>query len=462
MDMHALRLAVRGTVVTRDDSDYEAVRAGLLWNGRKPDRFPGIVVKVKDAADVQATVRFDAAAGKRISVRGGGHHWSGVALQDGIVIDLADMNALRIDPEARIARAQPAVTNGRLCAALAEHGLAFPAGHCASVPLSGYLLGGGFGWNSGAWGIACHNVESVEVVLADGSLVTASALENADIFWAARGAGPQFFGVITEYRLRLHALPRAIRTSVWTYRPDQVEEIEGWMSRTMRRVPRNVEFTAVMAAAPPPLAGQSEKTVAAVATIFADTEEEARETLAIIAAGAPEGALDVQLALATPFEVLYQIIGQFFPQGRRFAADTNWSDDPALLMKRLAEAVAIAPSPESFALAVVLPPLDADRLPQGVFSRIGPAFSCVYAVWREARTDDENLRWMRNASDRLAPASLGHYVGEADLDRADRWPGAFAPEAYARLKGLQRKFDPSGRFQHGNPGIADQSLLKTG
>lgn len=458
MDMRALRLRIRGDVVTRDDAGYEAVRAGLLWNGRKPDRFPEMVVRAKDAADVQAAVRFAAAHGKRVSVRGGGHHWSGLALQDCIVIDLAGVDALVIDPVARTAQAEPGVRNGRLTEALAEHGLAFPAGHCASVPLSGYLLGGGFGWNSGAWGVACHNVESVEVVLADGSLVTASLTENADIFWAARGAGPEFFGVVVAYRLRLHLLPQTIRTSLWTYRPDRVEAVEDWMSRTMRQVRRNVEFTAVMASAPPPLAEQTEKSLTAVATIFAETEEEAEETLAIISAGAPDGVLDIQLSLPTPFAVLYQIIGQFFPEGRRFAADSNWSDGPAMLMKRLAEAVEIAPSAESFALAVVLPPFDPDLMPPGAFSMIGRAFSCAYAVWRDAGEDDANFAWLRNASDRLAPVSLGHYVGEADLDRAERIRSSFSPAALERLRELQRRFDPTGRFHR----LAAQPFLKAG
>lgn len=460
MDLHALKEAVRGTVTTRDDAGYEAMRTGLLWNGRKPDRFPELVVKAKDAADVQATVRYAAAQGRQISVRGGGHHWSCISLQDCIVIDLAEMNALCIDPVARIAHAQPTVTNGVLAAKLAEAGLAFPAGHCASVPLSGYVLGGGFGWNSGAWGIACHNVESVEVVLADGALVTASAAENADIFWAARGAGPEFFGIVTEYRLRLHELPRAIRTSVWTYGLDRAHEVEGWMSRTMSRVPRNVEFTAVISSAPPPLAGKADKTLAAVATIFADTEAEARQTLAIIQSAAPEGALDVQLSLATPFEVLYQIIGQFFPEGRRFAADTHWSADPARLLASLADAVEVAPSPESFALAVILPPPDGTAMPDGAFSMAGPAFSCAYAVWKEKARDQENLAWMRRASQRLAPISLGHYVGEADLDIVERSRGSFSPSAFERLKGLQRKYDPAGRFHR--PDFAIQPLRKAG
>jgi FAD/FMN-containing dehydrogenase len=352
------------------------------------------------------------------------------------------------------------VTNGRLVTALAAHGLAFPAGHCASVPLSGYLLGGGFGWNSGHWGMACHNVESVEVVLADGSIVNASATEHEDIFWAARGAGPEFFGIVTEYRLRLHDLPRAIRTSVWTYRLDGISQVERWMSRTMGVVPANVEFTAMISSASPELAGKAAKTVSAVATIFADTEEEAAATLSRIVDGAPEGALAIQLDMETPFEVLYLMIGHSFPEGRRYAADTNWSEDPAGLMSGLARAVEAAPSPESFALGVVLPPQRGERMPDAVFSMTGPAFGCAYAVWQDERSDAENFAWLRDASADVAPISLGHYVGEADLDLVERSRGSFSAAAYYRLRHLQQKYDPNGLFHR--PGISSEPLRKAG
>jgi len=452
MHIDELRKAVRGAVTTRESAEYEAVRTGLLWNARKPGRFPEVVVKAMDAGDVQTAVKFAAANGMRVSARGGGHHFSTIALQDCVVIDLSAMNALEIDAVAGTARAQPAVTNGRLAAAAAEYGLAFPTGHCASVPLSGYLLGGGFGWNAGAWGIACHNVESVKVVLADGSLVTASEAENADIFWAARGAGPEFFGVVTEYRLRLHELPRAIRTSVWVYPIGEVDAVERWMSRTMRTVPRNVEFTAVLSSAPPPLAGKATKTVSAVATIFAYTEEEAQATLEKIAAGAPESALDIQLGMETPFEVLYLIMGQFFLEGRRYAADTNWSADPALQMAIMAEAIEAAPSAESFALGVVLPPPDG-TMPDAAFSMVGPAFGCTYAIWQDDAQDQAALSWVRATSEKIAPISLGHYIGEADLDIAGRSHRSFSPEALERLRHLQRKYDQAGLFHRPEPDV---------
>lgn len=460
MELKALRKSVRGSVTARTDAAYEATRTGLLWNGRKPDRFPEIVVKAKDAADVQAAVRFAAANGMRVSARGRGHHWSTIALQDSIVVDLSEMDALDVDPQARTARAQPTVTNGRLAEALAEHGLAFPTGHCASVPLSGYLLGGGFGWNAGVWGIACHNVESVEVVLADGSLVRASETENAEIFWAARGAGPEFFGIVTEYRLRLHPLPRAIRTSNWTYALEEIDAVERWMSRTMGIVPPNVEFTAMISSAPPPLAGQATKTVTAVATVFADTQGEAEATLALIAARAPEHPLQAQLGMETPFPVLYEVIGQFFPEGRRYAADTNWSADPAGLMAAMADAVEAAPSAESFALGVVLPPPNGEAMPDAAFSMAGPAFGCIYAAWQDEQQDVENITWLRGASAAIAPISLGHYIGEADLDLPERSRGSFSPTAFERLKRLQRKYDPAGLFHR--PGSATEQLRKAG
>jgi len=460
LDIKALRQAVRGIVTSRGEAGYERARLGLLWNGRKPDRFPQIVVQAMDVSDVQTAVRFAAANGMRVSPRGGGHHFSGISLQDSMVVDLAALDTLRVDAEERTAVAGPGVTNSRLAAALTEHGLAFPVGHCASVPVSGYLLGGGFGWNSGAWGLACHNVASVDVVLGDGSLITASETENPEIFWAARGAGPEFFGIVTQYRLRLHQLPHAIRTSVWSYSLDQIDAVERWISASMRLVPRNVEFTAVMSSAPPPLADKAAKTVAAVATIFADSEAEAGATLASIKAGAPEGALAVQLAMETPFDVLYRIIGQFFPEGRRYASDTHWAADASALMAGLADYVAGAPSAESFALAVVLPPSAGQAMPDTAFSMVGPAFGAAYAIWQDEKDDAENIASIRRMSEAAARFSLGHYVGEADLDLAERARGSFSGPAHARLASLRRKYDPAGLFHR--PTGESEPLKKAG
>lgn len=450
MNFDLLRRSVAGDVTTRDEAHYAATRNALVWNGRKPQRYPDAIVKVASVADVQAAVRFAAEAGLRVSARGAGHQFSGIAVQEGVVLDLSALNHIDIDADAMIANVGPTVRNGEAANAFAAQGVSFPFGHCASVPLSGYLLGGGFGWNSGAWGVACFNVESVDVVLSDGELHRASATENPEIFWAVRGGGPEFFGVVVAYRLKLRPLPCAITTSVFTYPVTDAARVEAWMHETMDVVPANVEFSFLAASAPPPLRALTSKVAMGVATVFADTEAEATRILTKVASLAPSGALDIQQFIPTPFDVLYDIIGQFFPEGHRYAVDTFWSghDNDGVLAK-LASETAKAPSPRSFSLGVVLPPSATSQpMPDVAFSMAGPVFAASYSIWEDAAADEANHAWIRNLAKAMAPTSIGAYVGEAELDRTSRLQDSYSPAAWARLKALQAKYDPSGMFRN--------------
>lgn len=449
MSLEALKSSVSGIVIAREDGPYAAARAALIWNARKPPRHPDVIVGATSAADVQAAVRYARQHGLKVTARGGGHHWSGVALQEGLVIDLSGLDQVNIDPAARIADVGPGVTNRELARALAEHGLAFPVGHCPTVPVSGYLLGGGFGWNSGAWGIACFSVESVHVVTAEGELLRASETQHADIYWAARGAGPAFFGVVTSYRLRLQRLPRAITTSTWTYRLEDVGTLERWISSSQPVLPRNVEFSLLMSSAPPTLAHRAAKVVTAVVTVFADSVDEARIVLGSVAAGAPHGALVTNLNMPTPFEALFELNGAAFPHNRRYAADTYWSAaNASIFLETLAARVSEAPSPACMALGVILPPPEpgAPGLPDAAFSMLAPVFGCFYAVWDDADDDELNLRWLRQTSECLAPITLGHYIGEAHLEDGAHLPRSFSPAAWARLERGRAKYDPEGLF----------------
>lgn len=448
--LETLRQSVSGIVIAREDEDYATARENLLWNARKPERFPNAIVGATSVADVQAAVRFAHRNGLKVTARGGGHHWSGVALQEGIVIDLSALNHVKIDPVARIAETGPVVTNRDLARALAQHGLSFPVGHCPSVPLSGYLLGGGFGWNAGTWGIACFSVESVDVVMADGERIRASESGNQEVFWAARGAGPAFFGVVVGYRLRLQRLPRAITTSAWTYDLADVAKIERWISSTLPVLPRNVEFTVTMSAAPPAIARRAPKVATAVATVFADSVEEARIVLATIASGAPAGAIVTDLNLPTPFDALFDMIGASFPERRRYAADTYWSAAHAgAFLEELASRIQQAPSPASVAIGCILPPPTpgAPELPDAAFSMFAPVFGCSYAIWEDPAADAVNLRWLRDTGEKIAPLTVGHYLGEADLDVPTRTQRSFSPAAWDRLRELQVTYDPAGTFR---------------
>ena len=139
-------------------------------------------------------------------MRAGGHSWAAWSVRDdALLIDLAGMREMTYDPGTGIATASPAVKGGaELVPFLTSHGRAFPGGHCPSVGIGGFLLQGGQGWNSRKYGWACENVAAIDVVTADGELIRADEEQNSDLLWAARGAGPGFFGVVTRFHLRTY------------------------------------------------------------------------------------------------------------------------------------------------------------------------------------------------------------------------------------------------------------------
>jgi FAD/FMN-containing dehydrogenase len=265
-----------------------------------------------------------------------------------------------------------------------------------------------------------------------------------------RGGGPEFFGIVVAYRLRLQPLPRAITTSVFTYPVKDAAKVERWMQETMKVVPVNVEFTFKAASAPPQLADRASKVVIGIATVFAHTAEEAAATLGTIASLAPAGALHIQERISMSFEALYAITAQFYPEGHRYAVDTFWSGpDNEDVLAKLAAETAKAPSARSFSLGVVLPPSVPERpMPDTAFSMAGAVFACSYSIWEDPAADDRNQAWIRQVAKVMAPTAIGAYVGEADLDRPARLEASFSPAAWAKLQMLQTKHDPKGMFRN--------------
>src|SRR5262249_8313396 len=257
MDVQDLQSGIEGKVTTATAAGYDQLRRELLWNQLTPARYPQLIVQVATEQDVVEAVRFARTHRMQIAVRGGGHSWVGFALRDGsLLLDLGRLNQVAIDREARTAAIQPAVTGRVLTRQLAAHGLAFPVGHCPTVPLSGFVLNGGLGWNFNGWGPACFSVEAANVVTADGRLVVANQEHHADLLWAIRGAGPGFFAVVTQYRLKLYPVPRAITTSTYYYPLQRIAEVGAWAASIARQLPSGVGLTIFFAPGPPALAGR--------------------------------------------------------------------------------------------------------------------------------------------------------------------------------------------------------------
>ncbi|MBC2866359.1 FAD-binding oxidoreductase [Streptomyces mexicanus] len=200
----ALRRFVPAGQVVSTGPRYDAGRT--LWNGAVSSR-PGAIVRCADAAEVGTAVLAARESGVPVTVRGGGHDWAGRALSDGgLTIDLSGLRQVTVDPEARVAEVAGGATAADLAAAAQPFGLTAATGTAGSVGMAGLTLGGGYGPLSGRFGLALDNLLSAEVVLADGSVVTADAEREQELFWALRGGGGNL-GVVTSMRVRLHAVP---------------------------------------------------------------------------------------------------------------------------------------------------------------------------------------------------------------------------------------------------------------
>src|SRR5438874_6510700 len=195
-----------GDVLLPGDPGYDAARA--VWNAMV-DRRPRLIARCRSVADVRAAVRAARDLNLEIGVRCGGHSVVGLGIpQDGLMINLTPMSAVRVDPIRKRAWVQGGALLGALDRATQQHGLATTAGNVSHTGVGGLTLGGGMGWLARQYGLSCDNVVAFEMVTADGEVVRASQSENADLYWGLRGGGGNF-GIVTEFEFRLHEVGTA-------------------------------------------------------------------------------------------------------------------------------------------------------------------------------------------------------------------------------------------------------------
>src|SRR3954447_11423359 len=195
-----LEQGLRGHLVRTTDPVYDSTRA--LWNGAH-DRYPALIVRATGAADVIRALEFARSEELSVAVRGGGHSIPGHSSVDGgLVIDLSPMQGIQVDPQRRIARAQPGVTWSSFDHETQAFGLATTGGLISSTGIAGLTLGGGIGWLMRKHGLAADNLRAADVVTAEGHVVRASAGENPELLWGLRGGGN--FGVVTSFEFQLH------------------------------------------------------------------------------------------------------------------------------------------------------------------------------------------------------------------------------------------------------------------
>ena len=229
-----LRGLLRGDLLDPSDSSYDDARR--VYNGMI-DRHPEGIVRCADVADVIAAVGHARRQGLPLAVRCGGHNAAGLGVCDGgLVVDLCDMNGVRVDPQARTVRVEGGATWGDVDHAAHAFGLAVPSGIISTTGIGGLTLGGGHGYLSRKYGLAIDNLLEADVVLADGRLVTANEDEHPDLFWAIRGGGGNF-GVVTSFLFQAHPVDTVFAgPMLWPM--DQAEDVMQWYRDFMPEAPR--------------------------------------------------------------------------------------------------------------------------------------------------------------------------------------------------------------------------------
>jgi len=212
----------------RGADGYETARRETVWNGLLPARFPDVIVQAHDTDDVVAAIRYARANGHHVGVCSGGRSWAASHLRDGgLLLDVSRLDHCTVEPDQMTADVGPGKAASAFATDLDAQGLFFPAGHCEGIRLGGYLLQGGYGWNSSVVGPACESVLGLEVVTADGEQIYCDPENHPDLYWAARGSGPGFFGVVTSFKLRIYPRPAVWGTCLYMYPIELADEVFG-------------------------------------------------------------------------------------------------------------------------------------------------------------------------------------------------------------------------------------------
>ncbi|HXL27425.1 MAG TPA: FAD-binding oxidoreductase [Chthoniobacterales bacterium] len=457
MDSAQLQNRIAGKVIVRDHPDYRGAWEHN-WNQLRPERYPDIIVQVSSELDVVEAVKFAYEAGLKVAVRGGGHAWCGTPFRKGgMLIDLSELANVKIDPVARTAAIEPIISNRDMMRKLEPYELAFPVGHCPQVKASGYLLSGGIGWNASQWGHATLSVTGMEMVTAEGQLITANAEQNAELFWAARGAGAGMFAVVTRFHLKLYSRPKAIHTSTYYYPLSKVREAAEWFSDTAETMPRNVEMTLFFVSAPPNLVDRCKSDGGRIcmitATVFANTKDESTQVLDVFEK-CPHDVNCLEKIVATPatFEDLFSLSGSMWPELVRAKVESLWSNSrPSDILVALRDHFKEAPSTKTLILFALYPgwangvAAHADL----AYSQAARVYGGPWTMWDDASDDVSNIEWHRRCCEILKPFATGRYLGESDIvDDRSRAEEAFSASNWQRLKQLKAKYDPEDLF-HG-------------
>jgi FAD/FMN-containing dehydrogenase len=446
-DLTTLASALRGTVVPPGTAAYEEDRQ--VWNAAAQGAPMGII-RVADAGDIATTIGFACRNGLEIAVRSGGHSLAGHSTGDDVlVIDMRDLRGLHVDLKDETVWADAGLTAGEVTAALAEHGRAVPFGDTGSVGIAGLTLGGGIGWLARKYGLAIDSLLAVEIVTADGEVLTASESEHADLFWALRGGGGNF-GIVTRFQYRLSPVGEVLGGALFL--PPTRDVLRSLVPIADSAPEELTTIGFVMPVPPVP---------------FVPEEHHGKPSLVLmfVYAGDPsdgQAAIAPFLQVAEPYGVAampmpYPGIYEFTKEGGERHPSTTRSLFMDVLDDASVDAIvdAIERAPDMYVIQL--------RVFGGAMARV-PAEATAFAhrtstvqvtiinPFTDPATVDDAIAWNRSLFAALEPKATGVYANFLEDEGADRIREAYPVATYERLARVKRRYDPSNVF-HRNQNI---------
>jgi FAD/FMN-containing dehydrogenase len=436
--LRKLETGLTGDVLRPDHPAYNAARS--LYNALI-DKHPALIVRCRGASDVARALEFAHRHDLLVAVRGGGHNVAGQALCDGgMVIDLSGMKGIRVDPAGRSVRAEAGLTWGEFDRGTQEHGLATTGGFISTTGIAGLTLGGGLGWLMRRYGLSCDNLQSVEMVTADGRMRTAGANENADLFWGVRGGGGNF-GVVTSFEYRLHPVGEMLAGVVF-FPLDRANDALRYYRDLMATAPDELMAYAVFLTSP------EGARMFAIPMCYVGPVEAAESALLPVRS-LPGVAADSVRPMT--YREIQSMFDPALPGGRLNYWKSNFLRELSdRAIETLVSHFSEVPSPfatlalEPFGGAVGRVGVDETAFPH----RLAHYSLVILGIWTDPAEQATHVRWVRELWEAMQPySSEAVYVNYLDADDADRVRSAYGGATYRRLQLLKEKYDPENFFR---------------
>ncbi|MBI2762362.1 MAG: FAD-binding oxidoreductase [Chloroflexi bacterium] len=438
---------MRGTTLIEGDARYDAARR--VWNGMI-DKYPQLIVQVDGVEDIAPVIAHARAMGLPLAIRSGGHNVAGNGTVDGgIVLDLARLDTVEVDPAEQLVRVGAGATLGDIDRATEPFGLVVPVGVVSATGIAGLTLGGGVGWLVRRYGLTIDNLVSADVILAGGQQVTASATANADLFWGLRGGGGNF-GIVSSFTFRAHPLDSDVVAGTLIYeRPRWTEALTAFVGLSAE-LPDELT-TLITFMVPPADWDLGDRVLMFLGFAWAGSDRAAGEaTVDRIQAACPA---DVAVREPTRWTTFQSAFDAILPAGvRAYWRNASFDRFDAAMIETLVHHCGI----QTFGTAVDLHHMG------GAYGRVGedetafPTRSAefwlnIYGFWADATEDAARVAWVKGCSDALRPhAMAGQYVnflGHDESDPLQKALTAYGPAKLERLVALKRRYDPENLFR---------------